>query len=207
MEIQFTKLGADDRSQYSLNVKKSLVFSLLFFNLLIFFFPRIDISPDEPKGVGIVINVENIPSTRQMRRNPPPPKPTIPVPSDDESIPEDETIEETTLKLTNIFDDTEGMPGLTGTVISPPKPIAWVFPEYPDSERKKGVQGEVKLSIHINSKGRVIEVIVLDNSTGSAKCAQAAKEAAFGSRFYPAKEGAKPVDYWITQPYRFDLKK
>lgn len=155
----------------------------------------------------IIIDIENIPATRQVHRNPPPPKPTIPVPTDEESIPEDITIEETTLKYTNTFDDTpEGIPGITGISLSPPKPIAWVFPEYPEEEKKKGVRGIVKLSLHIDEKGKVIEVIVLENTTESEKCAQAAIEAAYGSRFFPAREGNKPVSYWLSQPYRFDIK-
>ncbi|RMF58816.1 MAG: TonB family protein, partial [Calditrichaeota bacterium] len=72
---------------------------------------------------------------------------------------------------------------------------------------KKGVHGVVKLSIHVDEKGRVTEVVVVENTTGSEKCAQAAVDAAYGSRFYPAKEGNKAVSFWISQPYRFDLRK
>ncbi|MFQ5603042.1 MAG: energy transducer TonB [bacterium] len=146
--------------------------------------------------------------TRQVRRNPPPPKPTVPIPSDDETIPEDETIMETTLNYSNIFDQTpDGFPGVRGLKLTPPRPLAWVFPEYPEDEKKKGVQGTVKLSIHIDKTGKVVEVVVLENTTGSQKCAQAAREAALGSRFVPAREGNKPVSFWLTQPYRFDLRK
>ncbi|MFQ5674745.1 MAG: energy transducer TonB [bacterium] len=161
---------------------------------------------EEAEPPNIVINVENIPITNQTRIKPPPPRPTVPVPSEDESIPEDATIEETTLKYANIFED-EGPPGMPSTRFIPPKPIAWVFPEYPEEEKKKGVHGVVKLSIHIDEKGKVIEVVVLDNTTNSEKCAQAAVDAAYGSRFRPARDGARTVNFWITQPYRFDIKK
>lgn len=206
MTSEFKKLKADSPGQYGLNVRKSLVMTLLFFNLCVMLSPRIGVQVEDPEAPKIVIDVENIPRTRQARRSPPPPKPTIPVPSDKETVPEDATIEETTLKHTNIFDDLPGRPEFAGTSVTPPRPIAWVFPEYPESEKQKGVHGIVKLSLHVDETGRVIEAIVLDNTTSSKKCAAAAQEAALNSRFLPAKEGGKPVDYWITQPYRFDLR-
>ncbi len=204
--IDFQKSKADFHSQFSINIKKTLVITLAFFNLLVFIFPHIKLSIEEIVPPNIIINVENIPITRQTRMKPPPKKPTVPIPSEDETIPEDATIEETTLKYTNIFDDSPGVAGITGTNMTPPKPIAWVFPEYPNEEKKKGVQGVVKLSIHIDDKGKVVEVIVLDNTTSSEKCAQAAVEAAYGGRVRPAKEGKRAVNFWITQPYRFDIK-
>lgn len=204
--MDFQKIKADFHSQFSINIKKAFVITLAFFNLFVFISPRIKLSIKEVGPPNISINVENIPITRQTRMKPPPKKPTVPVPSEDETIPEDVTIEETTLKYTNIFDDLPGVPGITGVNMTPPKPIAWVFPEYPEKEKKRGVQGVVKLSIHIDDKGKVVEVVVLDNTTRSEKCAQAAVEAAYGSRFRPAKEGNRAVDFWITQPYRFDIK-
>lgn len=205
--LDYKKNGSDLKSSYSLNVKKALVVTLVFLNVLVLISPRLEVQTEPGYGTHIQINVENIPITRQIRRSPPPPKPTIPIPSDDESIPEDETIEETTLRYTTFFDEIPDGAPPTGAKLSPPRPLAWVFPEYPEDEKKKGVQGIVKLSIHINDKGRVVEAVVIANTTRSEKCAQAAIEAAFGSRFTPAKEGTKPISYWITQPYRFDLKK
>ncbi len=207
MHIEQQKYNSDLKSSYGLNLRKSVIVTLACFILLIYLSPRISVKVEQSDLSNIIIDVENIPITHQLRRKPPPPKPQLPVPSDDESIPEDETIEETTLKYTNIFDYTpDGVPGIGGKSSTPPRPIAWVFPEYPEDEKKKGVKGVVRLSIHINEQGKVIEVVVLSNTTGSQKCAKAAIDAAYGSRFFPAKEGKKAVNYWITQPYRFDLK-
>lgn len=203
MEFEYKKIKADFKFQYSLNIKKSLTLSLLFFLIVIHLSPDVELAPQEKGSPTVLIHVEDIPMTRQAYRPPPPPKPAIPIPSDDESIPEEETIEETTLKYTIFEAEATPIPGIT---LTPPKPIAWVFPEFPEEEKKKGVSGVVKLSLHINEKGKVINVIVMDNTTGSEKCAQAAIEAAYGSRFFPAEEGNKPVDYWISQPYRFDVK-
>ncbi|MCG8605919.1 energy transducer TonB [bacterium] len=208
VQIDYKKIDADSKFSYTKNVKRALVITLALLNLLIYILPGIEVKVKEVELPQVTINVENVPLTRQSRRTPPPPKPTVPVPSDKESIPEDLTIEETELRYTTIFDFSPGhAPPFAGIKITPPRPIAWVFPEYPEDEKKRGVQGVVKLSIHIDEEGKVTEVVVLDNTTGSQKCQKAAVAAAYGSRFYPAKEGAKNIDYWITQPYRFDLRK
>jgi len=199
------KIAADDPSEYRTNLEKSLVVVLLSLQVLVFTSPRLTLHPDEPALPQITIDVENIPVTRQLHRSAPPPKPTVPVPSDDETIPEEETIVETDLKLTTFFDNSDGLASPSVT-LTPARPIAWVFPEYPEEEKKKGVEGIVKLSIHIDASGKVVEVIVLENTTNSDKCARAAVEAAYGSRFFPAREGGKTVGSWISQPYRFDIK-
>ena len=92
--IDFQKTKADFHSQFSINIKKALVITLVFFILLVFISPRIKLSVKEVGQSNIIINVENIPITRQTRMKPPPPKPTVPIPSEDETIPEDATIEE-----------------------------------------------------------------------------------------------------------------
>jgi len=207
VEIDYPKSDADARDTYSLNLKKALTATLLFCTLLVLLSPRVELRQEEISPPQITIDVESIPITRQTRRKPPPPRPKIPVPSDDETIPDDETIEETTLRYTTFYDDfPDGVPDFRGVRVTPPKPIAWVFPEYPAEEKKRGVQGTVKLSLHISEQGKVVEVVVLENTTGSEKCAQAAIAAAYGSRFFPAREGNTPVSYWMSQPYRFDLR-
>lgn len=202
----FKKRSSDSKSEYNKNLEKSLILTLTSLIALIYLSPRLSVQIEEQNPPNIILTVENVPLTRQVRISPPPPKPTVPVPSEDEIIPEDVTIEETTLKYTNLFDETlPGLRGFSGVNIVPPRPIAWVFPEYPEEDKKKGVKGLVKLSIQIDEHGRVVEAVVIKNTTGSENCARAAIEAAYGSRFFPAMEGNKPVKYWITQPYRFDL--
>ncbi|MFQ5706443.1 MAG: TonB family protein [bacterium] len=208
MQVLYKKIKADLKQAYATNLKKSLILVLLLFIALVNISPKIPVKTENVNAPHVVLTIEDIPITRQAFRRPPPPKPQIPVPSEDESIPEDETIVETTLKYTNVFDNLpEGTIGPVGLKITPPRPIAWVFPEYPKDMKKKGIRGEVKLSIHITEKGNVSEVVVLENTTGSKACADAAVSAAYGSRFSPAREGNKPINFWITQPYRFDVSR
>lgn len=203
--VDFTaeKTDSDRQSSYPINFRKSLVLTLMLFNLACLFAPRLDFEIREPVATSIRIDVENIPVTRQARRAPPPPKPTVPIPSDDETIPEDVTIEETTLKE-RVYDLVEGNPEVGGAHITPPRLVGPVAPEMPKDEYKHGVQGIVKLSVHVDNKGRVTEVVVLDNTTSSEKCARAAIEAAYGSRYFPAREGRRMVEAWSFITYRFD---
>ena len=200
------KLSLDSREAYRQNVERSLLATLFVFIILTFVSPRLTVTSEEPELPNIIITVENVPVTRQFLSKPPPPRPKIPVPSDKESIPEEYTIEETILKDTYFFSDyTDGIPVLAGASKVPAKPIGWTFPKFPEEDKKRGVHGDVKLTILVNENGRVTEVKVLDNTTGSEKCAKAAIDAAFGNRFIPAKEGNKVVSSWVTKVYSFDV--
>ena len=205
MDREYNKTDADSREYYGINLQRSLILSLLVLIIAVYIRPRVGVKDEDTSPPVFIIDVEQIPMTRQAIRRPPPPRPRIPVPSDKETIPEEETIEETTLKH-NIFFDFDSPPDFSGAYMSPPKPVAWVFPKYPKEDRRDGVRGEVKLSIHVDERGKVIEVIVLSNSTGSKNCEKAAIDAAYDSRFIPAKEGDKTVSQWVTQSYTFDLQ-
>ncbi len=196
-----------DRDEiYQKSVRISAIVALLLTIAIFQLFPRIDWGEkEEPVVLISSIQVENIPITKQGRRKPPPPKPAVPIPSEDELIPEDITIEETELDL-NVYSKIPGAGPIPGApVVFQPRPIYEVIPEYPAELQKKGVQGIVKLHIHINKLGRVDQVIVLENTTGSPLCARAAKEAALQGRYVPAKSKGKPTDIWITRTYTFGI--
>ncbi len=89
--------------------------------------------------------------------------------------------------------------------IAPPRPIADVFPEYPDNERKKGVKGEIELSLLVDETGKVKNVHVVRNSTNSKACEQSAIQAAYQMRFMPAKKNKKYVAVWVRKKYKFGL--
>ncbi|MFQ5631449.1 MAG: TonB family protein [bacterium] len=158
-----------------------------------------------------LVSVENIPITHQGKKKPPPPKPAVPIPSDSEDIPSEETIEP--IDFDFFVDNGDagggglGDEGVGAPARVPPRPIAWVIPEYPEKEKKKGIKGEVKISIQIDVTGKVIDAVVVENTTGSELCAQSAIRAALASRFIPAKINGKPEEDWLIMPYRFDLSK
>ena len=152
--------------------------------------------------------MEMIPQTRQgggLSR--PPTLPQVPIPTEDEYIPDDETIEITRFDLFEdipLFDGVGGGGGYRG--IGRPRPIREVIPEYPNAERKKGVEGVVILEIFVNAEGRVDSVRVLSNTTRSKRLELSAIEAAYKSLYVPAKRDGRNVPIWIQRPYRFERK-
>jgi TonB family protein len=211
MQTTGTKIPLFDwpRFTYRRRSELGLIFSLSLMLLLFFFLRDVHMPVTVREHEPIILTVENIPQTRQAgARRPPPPKPAIPIPLDSELIPEDETIEPTTIDLQSVgaAASAGNADALGGGQIIPPRPLAFVVPEYPEEDRKKNLRGEVKISLEIDITGKVIKAVVIENTTGSPRCAEAARRAALASRFTPARNVQGPVPYWLIQPYTFDLK-
>lgn len=194
---------------YARNLDIGFILSLLAiigcFRLLTF----IDIEILTPSPPLIAISVENIPQTRHGKKQKPPPTPPVPIPSDEDDIPEDETIEPIDLKFFAEGDQDGGagndLFGFGGDDVTPPRPLAWVVPEYPEIDKDKGIKGKVRMSLEINEEGKVLSVTVIDNETRSKACENAAVAAARASRFLPAKKDGKPVSFWLMHEIYFDL--
>lgn len=80
-----------------------------------------------------------------------------------------------------------------------------VHPSYPASARRLGIQGTVRLRVHVLADGRVGEIIV-ENSAGHSDLDEAATDAVRQWHFEPARRGAEPVATWVLLPVQFQLK-
>ncbi len=204
--FQNTKNSLKDGYQRVL--EKSTIIALILVILIFLMFPRIKVDhPLKMKPLGTSLNFEEIPVTRQGLARKPPPRPVVPIPSEDDVIPNDVTIEDTDLNLDSFSSSSGSGSTLEQITIFQPRPIFEVIPEYPEELQKKGVEGIVKLHLHIDPNGRVIDVIVLENTTNNEVCANAAKVAALKGRYIPAKKDEKTTDLWITRTYTFGLQK
>jgi TonB family protein len=194
--------------QYQLVLEKSTILALVLVIILFVLFPKIKVgNPIKIEGIGTALSVEDIPITRQGTLQKPPPRPVVPIPSEDDLIPDDVTIEDTELTFES-FAQSSGLGTAVGQInIFQPRPIFEVIPEYSEDLQKKGIEGLVKLHLHIDQTGKVIDVIILENTTGSSVCGRAAKEAALKGRYIPAKKDGKPTDIWIARSYTFGLQK
>jgi len=195
---------------YQIQLEKALAVALVLVILLMLLFPRIKIgSPIQPPGMGTMLTVEDIPITRQGKPVPPPPRPTVPIPSEDDIIPDNVTIEDTELDFDSFSSSAtpgRGLPMAPAEIIQP-RPIFEVIPEYSENLQKRGIEGVVKLHLHIDRSGNVTHVIILENTTGSRECANAAKKAALRGRYIPAQKNGKPTDIWLVRTYTFGLQK
>lgn len=204
--------SSEDKRVYRIRFEKSLLVSLSL-SIIVFVLskhiPTRRLKIPSFMGIGIT-SIEMIPNTRQGSTARPPDRPVVPIPSEDEFLPEDETIETTELDLLEGDPLFEGF-GTSGPAFSlgggMPRPIREVIPEYPREERRRGFEGVVQLSLFVNTRGNVDSVRVVENTTGSQRLLEAAIEAAYASRYEPAKRNGEKIARWIQRPYRFEKRR
>ena len=146
------------KQSHAVYFKRSLIVTLIFFIMIFEIFkraPHPSVKAQETKWPGYFY-VENVPVTRQENPLPKPSRPVVPVPAEEADVPEDIIINETTnLTVSNVPVPLEGG---GAAEITPPRPIAEVWPKYPEKEKKRGVQGTVKLALQVNKDGSVTDV-------------------------------------------------
>jgi protein TonB len=81
-----------------------------------------------------------------------------------------------------------------------------VKPRYPDSARRRGVEGTVIIKAYVTEQGRV-EQVQVERSAGHSDLDQAAVEAVERWRFEPARRGRQPIAMWVSIPVRFILSR
>ena len=165
----------------------------------------------------VIIQLEEIPETKQERRPPPPTRPVVPIATDNPDLPDDVTIEDTDLDLD--LDDLAPPPPLENLleevelveeeeivelwrVEKQPTPTKRVVPEYPDIARKANITGKVFVTALIGKDGKVKQI---GKITGSDVFHEAAKAAAQKWEFEPAMQNDKPVKVWVSLPFTFKL--
>ena len=165
----------------------------------------------------IVIQLEEIPETKQERRPPPPARPVVPIATDDPDVPDDVTIEDTDLDLD--LDDLAPPPPLEDLVDEveleeeeeivelwrvekQPVVTKQVWPEYPDIARKANITGKVFVTALIGKDGKVEQV---GKIIGPDVFHEVAKAATLKFEFEPAIQNDKPVKVWVSLPFTFKL--
>ena len=180
---------------------------LVIMNFLIF--PRFH-NTMEFEGVDqIIIENIDIPQTQQIDNTPPPARPSIPVPSDDEDIADDLTLDELD------FDDFSNMdappPPPSGPKVAfipydlAPRAKSPIRPIYPEIAQEAGIEGVVVVQAFIDQNGRVKETLILKGVPNTG-LDEAAMEAIRRTKFHPAEQRERPVGVWISIPVNFRLK-
>ncbi len=142
---------------------------------------------------------------------PPPPeeieRPVLPTEmeiSDDVSL--DETIPETDFNpfAPPEIPDDSGAGDVFYAFDTPPEPIKRISPEYPELARDAGAAGTVRIEVTIDRNGRVIAARVVQSDTIKS-LEEAARKAAMGWLFRPARQRDTPVKVKIVIPFTFKL--
>lgn len=185
----------------------------------IFLFLRQDLKTEVKIDVSeIVLEVEEVPQTEQIKRPPPPPRPAIAIPSDELDIPMDETLEVTELNFENIpppppppepvtvdeqyaFVAYDEPPVMIGGMAALLKLL-----DYPELARKAGIEGRVIMSVLVDEKGNTVKVEVLKSSGTNIGFEEAAEKALMQMKWKPAYQRDIPVKVWISVPVTFRLR-
>ena len=184
---------------------------------LFLLYPRFVVEAYVEEDNQIKIHVEDIPQTEQIKRPPPPPRPSVPIESEDENLLDDVTIEDTEFFD---FDDVpppppgpsaeeeeippflplEDQPQIKGGLSSLNK-----YMRYPEIAKKAGVEGLVMVAALIGKDGKV-EDIRVEKSIGAGCDEEAVRVIRDHLEFSPAKQRGKAVKFWFRIPVRFSLK-
>ena len=181
--------------------------SLVILNFLLF--PRFGNSLEFEDIEQVIIENIDIPQTQQIDNTPPPARPSIPVPSDDEDIADDLTLDELDFDdFSNL--DAPPLPPSGPKVVfipydDPPVAMSPIRPRYPEIAQEAGIEGVVVVQAFIDEKGRVKETLILKGVPNTG-LDEAAMEAIRKTRFRPAKQRERAVGVWISIPVNFRLK-
>ena len=197
------------KKNYPLIIRLTTLVGIILIILNFLIYPRfINTLSFETVDQLIIENID-IPQTQQIDNTPPPARPSIPVPSDDEDIAEDLTLDELD------FDDFSNMdappPPPSGPKVvfipydDPPVAMTPIRPVYPEIAQEAGIEGVIVVQAFIDEKGRVKETLILKGVPNTG-LDEAAMEAIKATRFRPAKQRERAVGVWISIPVNFKLK-
>ena len=190
-----------------IRITSLLGIGLVILNFLVF--PRFGNSLEFDDVEQIIIENIDIPQTQQIDNTPPPARPSIPVPSDDEDIAEDLTLDELDFDDFSNLDAPPPPPSGPKVVFipydDPPVAMSPIRPLYPEIAQEAGIEGVVIVQAFIDKKGRVKETLILKGVPNTG-LDEAAMEAIRKTRFRPAKQRERAVGVWISIPVNFKLK-
>ena len=197
------------KKNYPLIIRLTTLLGIILIILNFLIYPRFINTLSFETVDQLVIENIDIPQTQQIDNTPPPARPSIPVPSDDEDIAEDLTLDELD------FDDFSNMdappPPPSGPKVvfipydDPPVAMTPIRPVYPEIAQEAGIEGVIVVQAFIDEKGRVKETLILKGVPNTG-LDEAAMEAIKATRFRPAKQRERAVGVWISIPVNFRLK-
>ncbi|MBH08812.1 MAG: energy transducer TonB [Candidatus Marinimicrobia bacterium] len=194
---------------YPVNVRSGGLLGIILVIIMFVLFPRFLATVEFDDVDQIIIENIDIPQTQQIDNTPPPTRPSIPVPSDDEDIADDLTLDELDFDDFSNLDAPPPPPSGPKVVFipydDPPQALSPIRPTYPEIAQEAGIEGVVVVQAFIDKKGRVKETLILKGVPNTG-LDEAAMEAIRKTRFRPAKQRERAVGVWISIPVNFRLK-
>jgi protein TonB len=211
---------ADLKRSYNRVLGICVGISVLFQVLLFAFLRNFDVKLSARVHKPVIIQLEQIPETRQERRPPPAARPVVPIASDNTQLSEETTIETTDIDVgledlapppvlqeraveqkAEIVEEEE--PVEIWKVEKQPEVTKQVKPDYPEIARKAGIEGRVTVNALVGKTGKVEKV---GEVTGPEVFHEAAKAAALQWEFTPAIQNDRAVKVWVAIPFNFTFR-
>jgi protein TonB len=209
-QLSYKKPSNDLRLKYKRVLEISFIITLILMCCLFFSFKN------HKSNASLLTTVDNIsfitvdiPKTIQKEPRPRPLRPTIPLPVEVEEPFDYVTINYENINLAEIFSEssppeqTEEEEFPFYAVSEKPYIIKRVQPIYPALARQAGIEGEVVITVLIDTKGNVEKIKILKSVP---MLDEAAVAAAKQLKFKPGKQRDKFVKVWMSIPFRFNLK-
>lgn len=200
---------------YIKKLEIGMIGSLIAVTAVFLIWKRVEVSASLQNSTIESITVEDIPKTEQSQRAPAPSRPTVPIPSEDESLPEYETIDFTDLDLQ--ADPPKPPPPPTDEDMEtmfvafdePPMPVGGFNAvkrnvRYPDVAQRAGLEGTVVLNLRILANGSIGEIRIIQSVMSAMD--KAAEDAVRSVQWTPAKQRDEPVAVWYVVPIEFKLR-
>ncbi|MFQ5707950.1 MAG: TonB family protein [bacterium] len=169
----------------------------------------------EVGNVDIKIEVADIPPTEQFHRPPPPPRPSVPLPTEDESVPDDLTIASTNIDLSElpppppplegdddlpIFVAYDEPPGIVGGVRELQK-----YLKYPKLAANAGIEGVVFVNVLVGVNGKAEDFQIIKAKPANVGFEDSAVNALKKVRWKAAKQRDRKIRCWLSVPVKFQL--
>lgn len=206
---------ADIKLRYRSVLELGFVVSISAIILMFFLFSGFQMSSTKIEVPQMIITVEDIPISKQNPKPKAPERPPVPVPSEDEDIPEDVDFDQT-IDLPNVLPAPPAeMPGLSSDFMIIPDVQPQIIGGYnsinkniiyPEMARKAGIECKVYLSVLVGINGSIEQVKILKSTSPNLGFEQAAIDAIQSTKWKPALQRDQPVQVWIAVPIQFKLK-
>lgn len=215
--VQIKSTKTDLRGKYKRFFEISLIVSLTLIIVAFKYFPHIKSGKVVIQAPQELIKFEDIQSTKQQEKLPPPPKPVIPIETPTEDVFNDIVL------TNNEIDDNANIPlpppnnvknidnedHYFIVVEEEPEPIGGIAAIrqkviYPEIAQRAGIEGTVVVKAYVDEKG-IVRKAEIFKSLG-AGCDEAALNAVMETKFIPGKQRGKPVKVIVAVPVVFKLK-
>ncbi|MBL7052455.1 MAG: energy transducer TonB [Candidatus Marinimicrobia bacterium] len=205
------------RSRYRIVTEISAIVVLVLLTIIAMAYPRFRTEKIDTEKFEFEIEQIDIPETEQYEKPPAPPRPSIPIESENEDFAEDVTIEETEFEDFVEWEEPPPAPDSNERYKfypydEPPEPVGGYAAimknvKYPEIAQEAGIEGKVPVNFILDETGKVLDVWV-DEGQGIPNTGlnEAAMTAIKKTKFKPAMQRDRPVKVKMAITINFKLE-